>query len=136
MSNAELFEAHAAARRVRAEWIAGLEQKFVTLNDLLQFAASGDDAEREAVRRMRLTLALAAYLGSRKRAEVAVRHTVAVVEDDRASAVKDEPKNVRVGWLLDRRTNGKRIMALADALTPKTTAPVTGFPFRTEAIAA
>lgn len=135
MSNAELYQAHAAARRVRAEWIAGLEQKFVTLNDLLQFASSGEDSEREAVRRMRLTTALAAALSSRKRAEAAVRHTVAVVEDDRASKVKDEPKNVRVGWLLDRRTNGKRIMALADALTPKTTAPVVGFPFRTEATA-
>lgn len=134
MSNAELYQAHAAARRVRAEWIAGLEQEFVSLSDLLQFAASGpEDSEREAVRRMRLTTALAAALKSRKRADMAVRHAVAVVEDDRSSSVKDEPKNVRVGWLLDRRTNGKRIMALADALMPKTTAPIVGFPFRTEA---
>lgn len=134
MTNAELYQAHAAARRVRAEWIAGLEQGFVSLSDLLQFAASApDEAEREAVRRMRLMSALAAFLNSRKRAERAVVHAVAVVEDDRSSAVKDEPKSVRVGWLLDRRTNGKRILALADALMPKTTAPNVGFPFRTEA---
>lgn len=128
----ELFAARVAARRVRAEWLAGLEQGFVTLADFLSFADAADESPaRETVRRMRLLLVLGAALNSRPKARRAVEHTLAVIRDDRVTRGEDiAPNKVRVAWLLDKRTHGKRVMALADAIVPRTAPPVLGFPFR------
>ncbi len=133
-----LAEAHAAARRVRAEWLAGLEQGFVTLSDFLSFAAGeGADPGREAVRRMRLEKVLAAALKSRPRGHEAVVHVMALAQTARDAQPIVRPADVRVNWLLDKRTHGKRILMLADALTPHTAPPVAGFPFRVpQAVAA
>lgn len=129
----ELFAARVAARRVRAEWLAGLEQGFVTLADFLLYASDSEaSAAREAVRRMRLQTVLGAALSSRPKAKHAVEQTLAVVADDRDTRGEAIlPSKVRVAWLLDKRTHGKRIMALADSLMPKNAPPVAGFPFRT-----
>lgn len=128
----ELFAARVAARRVRAEWLAGLEQGFVTLADFLSFASDSEDSSaRDAVRRMRLLSVLGASLNSRPKAKHAVSQTLAIVADDRDTRGEAiVPGKVRVAWLLDKRTHGKRIMALADSLMPKTAPPVAGFPFR------
>jgi hypothetical protein len=134
----ELSVAHAAARRVRAEWLAGLEQGFVTLADFLAFAAdSTDESSREAVRRMRLVSVLGAALNSRPRAYSAVVHILAVAHNDRDSKLEyPAPSKLRVSWLFDKRTHGKRILMLADALTPRNAPPVLGFPFRVPKAAA
>lgn len=134
----ELSSAHAAARRVRAEWLAGLEQGFVTLSDFLAFAGGSDeDPSREAVRRMRLVNVLGAALNSRPRAYAAVVHILALAQTARDSKlVYPTPTKLRVGWLLDKRTHGKRILMLADALAPRTAPPVSGFPFRVPEVAA
>lgn len=134
----ELFAAHAAARRARAEWLAGLEQGFVTLSDFLAFAGGTDEEPaREAVRRMRLVNVLGAALNSRPRAYAAVVQILAVAQTARDSkSLYPAPSKLRVSWLLDKRTHGKRILMLADAIIPRTSPPVTGFPFRIPEVSA
>lgn len=134
----ELSAAHAAARRTRAEWLAGLEQGFVSLSDFLSFAGGEtEDSAREAVRKMRLVNVLGASLDSRPRARTAVAHVLALAETSRDSKAEyPAPAKLKVSWLLDKRTHGKRVLMLADALAPRTSPPVTGFPFRVPEVAA
>jgi len=121
----ELNDARRVASRARAEWLVGLESGFVTIADVLQYSTSENGAP---VQKLKLGSMLTAAHGA-ARARAAVKHILAVLEVDVPAS------EVTVGWLMDSRTGGRRLMALSDALNPKDAPPVPGFPFRTAASA-
>lgn len=119
----ELNTARRAASRARAEWLVGLESGFVTVGDVLEYSTNENGA---VVNKLKLRSMLTAAHGA-PRAKAIVKHMLAILELEVPSS------ELTVGWLMDQRTGGRRVMALADALNPKTGPPFPGFPFRTSA---
>ena len=107
---AMLSQARAAAQRARAEWLFALEVRVLGVDELV--AAAGADP-RSPLRRIKLFQLLASLPGSTPSRACGVlaafRRTAGVPR-----ALPD--RELTVGWLVDRRSNPRRITALVDAL--------------------
>ena len=99
------------AERMRAEHLLGVAEGFLTIWDVVDAAAS--DAHR-ALLKIRLRQLLMAQPGwSQARAEGVITKTLATTGQ---MSVRDEMLKLRLAWLLDSRTGGSRLAALADAV--------------------
>lgn len=112
------------AERTRSEWIASLYSGVLSVPDLLQ-AAAGRGPDAAALRRISLRRLLTAQpdWGSARATRVL----------DHLSGLFGVPEERRlnVAWLIDARTDGRRLHAFADALHPRGT-PWPGFPLAPE----
>ena len=107
---AELNQARAAARRARADWLLALETGVLGVDELV--AAAGADP-RSPLRRIKLFQLLASLPGStpsRACGVLAAFRRIAGVP----RALPD--RELTVGWLVDGRSNPRRVTALVDAL--------------------
>ena len=116
------------ARVMRGEWLQLLASGSVTVTDLLVAAADG---EGSPLRRLRLEQVLAAQEEwSIERARTVVDMTV------RDSGNRSKPKGPpTVGWLLDPRSDGRRVSAFAAAMASLEFNRLDRFPFRPLAVA-
>ena len=106
---AMLSQARAAARRARAEWLFALEARVLGVDELV--AAAGDP--RSPLRRIKLFQVLASLPGStpsRACGVLAAFRRIAGVP----RALPD--RELTVGWLVDGRSNPRRMTTLVDAL--------------------
>ena len=107
---AMLSQARAAAQRARAEWLFALEVRVLGVDELV--AAAGADP-RSPLRRIKLFQLLASLPGStpsRACGVLAAFRRIAGVP----RALPD--RELTVGWLVDGRSNPRRVTALVDAL--------------------
>lgn len=110
----------ANARLVRAEWLIGIVNGELTPLDLLTFAAT---APGRPLRRVSLFQLLTAQPG--------VGPVTAKVTLDQLRALLrcTTPNPVMtVGWLLDNRTSGRRLLAFTNAVAARDLAPWPGWP--------
>lgn len=111
----------AKARLLRAEWLLMVRDGLMTPADLIWEAAT---AEGRPLRKLRLTQVLAAqpsYSRDRAKRTVARLHDVLELSTEKSA-------KVTVGWLIDHRAGGRRVLAWLDQTTPRR-APWPGFPF-------
>lgn len=107
---AKLNQAVAAARQARADWLLALEARVLGVDELV--ATAGSDP-RSPLRRIKLFQVLASLPGStpsRARGVMAAFRRIAGVP----RALPD--RELTVGWLVDGRSNPRRMTALVDAL--------------------
>ncbi|MGC0252644.1 hypothetical protein [Pseudactinotalea sp. Z1748] len=99
------------AERMRAEHLLGVAEGFLTIWDVIAEAAR--DTYR-ALLKIRLRQLLLSQPGWRPaRADAVVTKTMATTG---ATSTRDEMLKLRLSWLLDSRTGGNRLAALADAI--------------------
>ena len=107
---AMLSQARAAARRARAEWLFALEARVLGVDELV--AAAGAEP-RSPLRHIKLFQLLASLPGStpsRACGVLAAFRRIAGVP----RAMPD--RELTIGWLVDGRSNPRRVTALVDAL--------------------
>lgn len=111
----------AQANSLRAEWLFGLASDYLTLLDLLAHATS---KAGRPLRRISMFQLLTAQVGC---GPATANSTL-----DRLRALlrctTGNPA-MTVGWLLDNRTGGRRLLALTTALRGGELEPWTGWPF-------
>lgn len=118
---AQANAAKANARKMRGEWLVLINQGVFSPHDLFQEAAT--HAGRP-LRRLTLRQVLSAQADcSDERALRLVKKICSTLRLDPAPP----PRDLTVGWLLDTRTGGTRILAYLDAIHPRST-PWPGFP--------
>ena len=120
----ELAAARTHAKEVRAEWVLQIHREEATVQDAVAFATTRDGRPLLA---LGLTRLLAAQKGwPRSQADRAITH----IHDTLNIPLPTlrERSRLTVKWLIDGRTGGRRLLALADFQT-NTSKPYTGFPF-------
>lgn len=100
-----------AARRARGEALEGLASGVLAPAELLELA-SGEDGK--ALRRIpiRTMLRELGCTGRRCDERMALFRRLAKVDAGRSD------RELTIGWLIDRRTNGLRVAALAEVIVP------------------
>lgn len=121
--------AKAAAEDARGRALADLETRASEVADIVRGSCFPEGA---ALRRIPLVRLLSGRPGTSKRhARAVVRQTLAVLgERNRTDRQVDA---LTIMWVIDARSGGRRIRALADALDPKEQAPWQGFPYAVRA---
>lgn len=109
--------AAASARRLRAEWLQSITAGLVSADDLIAHAATDEGAP---LRKLSLRQVILAPEGA---GDVTLARRMAAL-----AALVRVPARPTVGWLIDTRAGGRRLLAWLDGQTERTT-PVTGFPF-------
>lgn len=122
-------KALSAAIEMRADYLLSITSGDITPLDLIRKAARPTG---RPLLKMSLTQILIAQQGwGAKKAQAALMEICAVLKTD----LKSEQKNghrLTVGWLLDPRAGGRRLMAWVDVVeirTRKMAPPWSGFPF-------
>lgn len=114
----------AQANALRAQWLVGLAGDLLTVSDLLAFAAT---PKGRPLRRISLWQLLTTQVGwGQARAAAALAHLRALL---RCTAPNSA---MTIGWLLDNRTGGRRLVALTTALSGQDNAPWPGYPFEAQ----
>ena len=110
----------ARARLLRAEWLIGIAQGALTPLDCLVFATT---AQGRPLRRISLFQLITAQPGVGPA-------TAKVVLDQIRALLRCTTQNptMTVGWLLDNRTSGRRLLAFTTALAGRNLAPWPGWP--------
>lgn len=103
----EMNEHKKNARRYRAEWILGLEAGALTIADVFEQA---DESEGAPLLAMRLRDILTALSGSPVKSNRIINQMLQEL------GVDMKPGNVKVRWLMDRRSRMRRMVALADVM--------------------
>jgi hypothetical protein len=107
---AELNQARAAARRARADWLLALESGVLGVDELVAAASADPQSPLRRIRLFQMIASLPMASPSRARDMLAAFRRMAVMP----RALPD--RELTVGWLVDRRSNPRRITALVDAL--------------------
>lgn len=111
------LQASVEAHAVRADWLIGLHNGHLELDDLLTFACTD---EGRPLRRLRVAQVLASQ------PEWTMGKAAAAVERIRRTApYRGKAKDVTVGWLIDGRSDGRRIAALSESLVTRQLPPGT-----------
>lgn len=123
-STGELAAARTHAKETRAEWVLRIHREQSTVQDTVAFATTRDGRPLLALGLARL---LAAQKGwSRSQADRAIIHIHNTLSIP-LPALRERSR-LTVKWLIDGRTGGRRVLALADFQTT-TGKPYAGFPF-------
>lgn len=115
-----LHRARREAALFRAEWLMLLHDGTVAPNDVVREAAEPD---AQPLLRLSIRQMLLAQEGwGRKTAEAVIGKVMAVTEG------RMGPRQTALGWLLDRKSGGRRFAAWLDAFEPKAGPAWNGFP--------
>lgn len=118
MSLALANSAKPAAARTRADFLLSLQTGLISISELIDAATSEDD---RALRRLTLRQVLLHQEGwGRARTE-------RVLSELTSSLGLAPTRRLTVAWLIDARAGGRRVRALADALSGAQ--PWIGFPY-------
>ncbi len=108
------------ANNLRAEWLIGLATDLLTVLDLLAHATTPDG---RPLRRISLLQLLTAQVGCGQVRAMATLHQL------RALLRCSTPYTaMTIGWLLDNRTSGRRLLAFATAMQGGANCPWAGWP--------
>lgn len=121
--------ARGQAARMRAEALLGVADGLTTIWDVIGEAAA--DAHR-AVLKIRLRQLLLAQEGwGEGRADSVIRKTLATTGEGESMSERRDVQKMNLSWLLDSRTGGNRLAALADAVkcSEPLEPPWPGFPY-------
>lgn len=117
--------ARAEANAERGRALASLRAGTSDVTGILRRACL---PEGKALRRIPLVRLLSGQDGwTKRRARATVRSVLTVLQD--RSTGYDAVDQLTIMWLIDARTGGRRMRALADALDPKEMPPWMGFPY-------
>ena len=110
--------ARAQARRLRAEWLQAVTTGVVTCDDLIAHAATeqGRALRKISLRQLILSVDGAGNTTLHNRMQAMI------------SLLGPIPDNANIGWLIDSRSGGRRLLAWLDTQTPRLT-PTDGFPY-------
>jgi hypothetical protein len=121
---AELNQARAAARRARADWLLALDARVLGVDELVAAASADPQSPLRRIKLFQMIASLPGSTPSRARDMLAAFRPIAGV----ARSLPD--RELTVGWLVDRRSNPRRITALVDALNaPDRRPPSERFPW-------
>lgn len=120
MTPEELTLARIEAARIRREWLDSVKDGITTPEELISFAATENGAPLRSIPLWRV-LALDPATGETH----AKRHISQIAS---VSGSNGTPSRFTVGWLIDRRVGGRRLIASAGAKSTHGP-PWAGFPF-------
>lgn len=109
------LDARRDADATRAEWLSGVAAGVLMTSDVIS-----DAATISALRRITLRSLLSAQPGVGR---VATERVLA-----RVRSTTGADQRLTIGWLIDPRSEGKRLLAWIDAMTPRDHAPWVGYP--------
>lgn len=115
--------ARAAADAIRGETLAALEAGRTTTAEIIQSACLPDGAPLRRITLVRL------FTGSGLHSRRFVREALRRAHTFLGEKTPGNVDRLTVMWLVDGRTDGRRIRAVSDALDRKDTAPWPGFPY-------
>ena len=121
---AMLSQARAAAQRARAEWLFALEVRVLGVDELVAAAGADPGSPLRRIKLFQLLASLPGSTPSRACGVLAAFRRIAGVP----RAMPD--RELTVGWLVDGRSNPRRMTALVDALNgPDRRPPSERFPW-------
>ncbi len=123
-SAGELAAARTHAKEVRAEWVLRIHREQATVQEAVAFATTREGRPLLALGLTRLLAAQKSW--SRAQADRAIVHVHDTLNIP-LPPVRDRSR-LTVKWLIDGRTGGRRLLAVADFQT-SAGKPYTGFPF-------
>lgn len=109
------LDARRDADATRAEWLSGVAAGVLTMSDVIS-----DAATIPALRRITLRSLLSAQPGVGR---VATERVLS-----RLRSTLDVDQRLTIDWLIDPRSEGKRLLAWIDTTTPRDHAPWSGYP--------
>lgn len=121
-----LAAARTHAKEMRAEWVLRIHRQQVTVHEAIAHATTHEGRPLLALGLTRLLSAQKSW--SRAHADRALVHIHTTL--DMPLPPLRERSRLTVKWLIDGRTGGRRLLALADFQTPLGK-PYPGFPFAT-----
>ncbi|MBC9927337.1 hypothetical protein [Leucobacter sp. cx-169] len=116
---ADLTAARAVANRTRGDWLISLSEGLASVADLIAYAAGPDGAPLRAITIRRL-MATQHGWGERRRKQL-VRELALVCPTSMSAS------RLSVGWLIDSRACGRRLVAFSNLIKPHGP-PWPGFP--------
>lgn len=117
----------ARARQVRAEWLASLQIGVCTISDVITYAC--EPSGRPLLRLSVVRLLTEQDGWTRAAAVNTVNHALRLL--DQPELKPGAAAKLNLQWLVDARAGGRRILALTDAMDPKSEQPWSGFPYAT-----